>query len=214
MDEYGFCITKAGLSLIAKLTSGSQLRVSKVMIGGGKVPESTNPRDLTDLVSPIANATSTDPVTKNTTTSFIIEYRNDMNGGLKENIYINEFGVFAIDPEDGEILLYYGTLGLYPEPVVAYEPGDPIVTRRYPVSIGLSEDVEVILEYPAEAWVIPDDIEAMKGAKNGLASLDENALLKPEQRAMIDDADGVTKYTLGVENGKLYFRIVEDEEND
>lgn len=81
------------------------------MIGDGQMPDDGNLRDLDDLVAPIAQATSTKPVTVGTTTSFVVQYRNDLNGGLGRDINLNEYGVFANDPDEGEILMYVANLG-------------------------------------------------------------------------------------------------------
>lgn len=156
---FGFKITTKGLALEAKLHSGAKLEITRVMIGDGKVPEETNPADLTNLISPIAQATSTKPVTVGTTTSFVVEYRNDLNGGLGRDIHINEYGVFANDPDDGEVLIYYANLGDYPEPVKAYTKNGPVVSRRYPVSLTVAEGTEIVLGYVAAAYMTADDLE-------------------------------------------------------
>lgn len=155
----GFTIPQKGLALLAKLHSGDTLEITRVMIGDGQIPDDRNPRDLEDLISPVALATSTKPVTVGTTTSFIVQYRNDLNGGLDRDVNINEYGVFANDPDEGEILLYYGNLGAYYEPVPARKPNDPITSREYPVSIGVAEGVEVILGYMASAYMTSEDME-------------------------------------------------------
>ena len=147
----GFTIPQKGLALLAKLHSGSTLEITRVMIGEGQVPEVGNLRDLEDLVAPVAQAASTKPVTVGTTTSFVVQYRNDLNGGLGRDVNINEYGVFANDPDDGEILLYYANLGAYYEPVPARGPNEPVTAREYPVAIGVAEGVDVVLGYMATA---------------------------------------------------------------
>lgn len=154
----GFTIPQKGLALLAKLHSGSTLEITRVMIGDGQVPDNENLWDLEDLVAPIAQATSTKPVTVGTTTSFIVQYRNNLNGGLDRDININEYGVFANDPDEGEILLYYANLGAYYEPVPARKSNEPITSREYPVSIGIAEGVQVILDYMASAYMTAEDV--------------------------------------------------------
>lgn len=156
----GFAITQKGLALLAKLHSGSTLEITRVMIGEGQVPDGGSLRDLEDLVAPVAQATSTKPVTVGTTTSFVVQYRNDLDGGLGRDININEYGVFANDPDEGEIMLYYANLGDYYEPVPARGPNEPVTAREYPVSIGVSEGVNVVLGYMASAYMTAEDVEA------------------------------------------------------
>lgn len=154
----GFFITRKGLALLAKLQAGSTLEITRVMVGGGQVPEDLNPLDLADLVSPIVQATSTKPSVKDRSVTFTVEYRSDL-GKLDRDILINEFGVFARDPDEGEILLYYANLGDYPEPVWAYTENGPVCARRYPVSISVSDGVGVVLGYMASAYMTAEDVE-------------------------------------------------------
>ena len=155
----GFAITQKGLALLAKLHPGSTLEITRIMIGEGQMPDGGNLRDLEDLIAPVAQATSTKPVTVGTTTSFVVQYRNDLNGGLDRDININEYGIFANDPDEGEILLGVGNLGAYYEPVPARGPNDPVTAREYPVSIGVAEGVAVVLDYIASAYMTAEDVE-------------------------------------------------------
>lgn len=160
--EAGFTITKQGWKLLAKLLAGDKLEISKIMVGSGKVPEGVNPGEITELVRPVALATSTVPQVEDKQVSFIVEYRNDLNGGLAEGFWLNEFGVYANDPDNGEILLYYATMGDYPQYVAAYN-GQAVDVRRYPVVIALSECYNVDLKPPAGAWVTFEElIETLK----------------------------------------------------
>ena len=154
---YGFMITVEGRKLLAKLVAGSQLEITRVMVGSGDVEEGQSPAYFTDLVQPVAQATSTLPVAKEDTVSFVVEYRSDLNGGLEEGFWLKEFGVFARDGEE-EILLYYATLGDFPQYVTAYKKG-AVDIRRYPVSIAISDSVEVVLAYPALAFMTSEEVK-------------------------------------------------------
>ena len=101
----GFMITVKGRRLLAKLVAGEQLEITRVMVGSGNLGEES-PAYFDDLIQPVAQATSTEPVAEDGVVSFVVEYRSDLNGGLQEGFWISEFGVFARDGEE-EILLYY-----------------------------------------------------------------------------------------------------------
>lgn len=156
--NYGFTITSAGWTLLTKLFAGEELEISRVMVGSGRVPDEINPATLTDLVAPVAQATSTTPQIEEKTVSFVVEYRSDLNGGLEEGFWLNEFGIYAQDPDEGEILLYYSTLGDFPQHVSAYTSGS-VDIRRYPVSITLSNELNVVIAYPALAFMTAEDVE-------------------------------------------------------
>ena len=182
--EAGFTITKQGWHLLAKLLAGDKLEISKIMVGSGKVPEGVNPGEITELVRPVALATSTVPQVEDKQVSFIVEYRNDLNGGLAEGFWLNEFGVYANDPDNGEILLYYATMGDYPQYVAAYN-GQAVDVRRYPVVIALSECYNVELKPPAGAWVTFEELaETLKrrGYHSNLNLLINGDFRKPVNR--------------------------------
>jgi len=162
--NYGFVITRQGLNLITKLLIPTDLVLTRVMVGNGRVEENPDPIWFTDLISPIAQAASTTPIVNNRQLEFTVEYRNDMGtdlgtgGGLATGFWLNEFGVFALDPDEGEILLYYASLGDYPQWVQPFTPG-MLDVRRYPISIGLSSDATVVLQYPSVAFLTSEDLE-------------------------------------------------------
>ena len=156
---YGFVITVAGRKLLAKRIAGEELEITRVMVGSGDVPEDTSPVYFTDLIQPMAQATSTLPVAKDNTVSFIVEYRSDLNGGLKQGFWIKEFGVFARD-EENEILLYYATLGDFPQYVTAFQNG-AVDIRRYPVTIAIADGVDVTIAYPALAFVTEEKLREL-----------------------------------------------------
>ncbi len=154
---YGFVITNDGYELIAKLVAGQKLAITKVMVGSGSLPEGAKPRALKNLVEPIANGTSTEPKYDKATVSLTIEYRSDMNGGLAEGFWLREYGIFANDPDKGEVLIYYGTLGDYPQYVCAAS-STGVDVRRFPVSIIIGEGLGVTVDYNTEAWMTAEDV--------------------------------------------------------
>ncbi len=172
--SYGLVITVEGRKFLAKQVAGAQLIISRVMVGSGIVPEGTNPAYFTDLIQPV----STLPIAKEDTMSLIVEYRNDLNGGLQEGFWIGEFGIFVRDGEK-EILAYYGTLGNFPQYVIAYKNG-VVDIRRYPVMLKLSDEVEVTLEYLAAAFVTEERMQEFS-EKNTIPYL-ESVLEEREER--------------------------------
>ena len=155
-----FYITNQGLDLIVKLIDTGELTLTKVTVGSGKVLLGQDPKTFTDLIQYVADATSTMPVVNNRQLDMIVEYRNDLNGGLLTGFWNNEFGIFALDPDIGEILFCYATLGDYPQWIGPYEGTVATDVVRYPVSIGLSSDATVVLNYQALAFVTHEELEA------------------------------------------------------
>lgn len=152
MSYYGGTITAQGRNLITSLIAGETIEFTKVMVGSGKMPDGTDPMDMTALVNPIAAAASSVPIVENSVLSMVVEYRNDMNGGLTEGFWLNEFGIFAKTANTDETLLYYATLGDSPQPVNAYKD-NRIDIRRYPISIELEVDADVKVSYNPSAFI-------------------------------------------------------------
>ena len=94
-------LTKKGKHLQAKAVAGVALEITKMKLGGGVLPAETNPEDLTDLISPKQNL----GITEITVQSGLAKVRSIVtNADLQDGYYIRECGVFAQDPDEGEIL--------------------------------------------------------------------------------------------------------------
>ncbi len=156
---YGFIIPAKGMELLTGLLAGDTLTITRCMVGTGQVPAETQPTALTDLVQPIAQATSTQPLVHGQQVDFTIEYRNDLHGGLESGFYLREFGVFARAKNGADVMIYYGNLGDYPQWVQPYTQG-AVEVRRFPVAIGVSNAPTVILEYNADAFMTAEDVSA------------------------------------------------------
>lgn len=159
MYGYGCTTTKRGRALIAKIMAEKMpLTLTRTMVGSGTCPEGLFPGELQDLVEPVAAATSNEPMYDGDTVHMTVEYRSDLNGGLDHGFWIREFGVFAKDLDGTEVLLYYGTLGDYPQWVSAYSQTG-IDTRRFPISITVGEGATVIIDYSPEAFMTAEDVK-------------------------------------------------------
>lgn len=174
MDS-NFVVTSAGRNLFAKLAAkGLPLEITRVMFGTGKMPEGSTAKDMmdmTDLVEPLAPGTSTTPVFDGDTVSFVAEFRSDLNGGLAETVWLNEFGIFGNDPDLGEVQFGYATLGDYPDSVRAYKDGR-ITVRDYPVSITIGAASDVTIAFSASAFITSADAQRLIAASlNGMVGL-------------------------------------------
>ena len=157
--QYGCTITRRGRNLITKIMAEKMpLTLTRTMVGSGICPEGVFPGDLEDLVEPVAAATSNEPMYDEDTVHMTIEYRSDLNGGLDHGFWIREFGVYAKDLDGEEVLLYYGTLGDYPQWVSAYSKNG-VDTRRFPISITVGEGATVIIDYSPEAFMTAEDVK-------------------------------------------------------
>lgn len=176
--KYGFIITANGWSVLSRVVAGDKiLKLAGVVFGKGRCEDNENPATFTQLKEPVADGSTSNVFIENTynddgsvsqvTISFIAEYNSssiatNVTGipasTIAEDFFINEFGVYAVDPDTGEnVLIYYATLGDTPHPVTSFSKG-AIDIRRYPVSIALSENMSVQLIYPPLAFVTTEEM--------------------------------------------------------
>lgn len=155
---YGFIIPAKGRELIASLLAGDTLTITRCMVGEGVPQEGVEASELTDLVKPIAQATSTAPIVNRQQVDLTVEYRNDLGGGLENGFYLSEFGIFARGKDGAEVMIYYGCLDKYPQYVQPYKEGGAVEVRRFPVAIGVSNTQDVHLEYHADAFITSENL--------------------------------------------------------
>jgi len=101
-DFRGTILTQKGINLLAKAQTGATLTFTKIKLGDGLWSTSTDPTQLNDLVSPKLNL----PIQNITVIGdgtvrlrFVLT-----NTGLSQGFFMREIGIYAQDPDLGEIL--------------------------------------------------------------------------------------------------------------
>ena len=156
---YGFVITEAGNQMLAKMVAGDTLELSGVFMDLGTVEDKETARQLTAPLEPGPAGTSTVPTVKGNQVGMIVQFRSDLDGGLKEDKWIGGFGVYAEDPDTGDpVMIYYASLGHQRQPIAAYVEGTAPDVRNFPISIRVTSGVDATLTYPAGAWMTAEDV--------------------------------------------------------
>ena len=156
---YGFVITEAGNQMLAKMVAGQTLKLSGVFMDLGTVEDKETARQLTAPLEPGPAGTSTVPTVKGNQVGMIVQFRSDLDGGLKEDKWIGGFGVYAEDPDTGDpVMIYYASLGHQRQPIAAYVEGTAPDVRNFPISIRVTSGVDATLTYPAGAWMTAEDV--------------------------------------------------------
>ncbi|QDY23226.1 hypothetical protein CGQ39_19820 (plasmid) [Clostridium botulinum] len=104
-------ITEKGISLYAKAQAGQQIKFTKLQIGSGQI-ENRNPMTLTTLLEPKLDVPIVSIIANSELKSAAI-IGKITNKNVKEAMYICELGLFASDPDEGEILYGYVSAGQY-----------------------------------------------------------------------------------------------------
>ncbi|MBQ2741922.1 MAG: hypothetical protein IJF32_03880 [Oscillospiraceae bacterium] len=102
-------ITSAGLLLVAKGAGGAPIKYTRIVLGDGFLESEQTPRNLSGVVSPQVSIEITKLKVNNDGTAIIggIFSNKDLNDGF----YYRELGLYAEDPDIGEVLYCYGNCG-------------------------------------------------------------------------------------------------------
>jgi hypothetical protein len=163
-DFNGTVLTDKGRNLLSKSLTGTTLQFTKVALGDGVWGSSVNPENLNDLVSkkidlPINNLSITGDGTA--VLRFVLT-----NTGLTNGFFTREIGIFATDPDLGEIL-YAVTYSNNPD----FIPSDGVVkienvTDIYTV-VSNAQNVTAVI---SDTVVIAtkDDVKSLSGVADSL----------------------------------------------
>lgn len=97
-------LTRAGAAMLAKTPIGSEIPVTKWRIGTGKLPDGEDPRDRTQLVAPLREL----PIASVENNGNQCLIKGQLVNTVMEAFTWRETGLYATDPDDGEILYAYG----------------------------------------------------------------------------------------------------------
>ncbi len=134
-------LTDSGRALIVKALAGDTLTFSKLAIGTGD-----DPGDASGLTAMVNQVVGMD-ITSIEKGDGIVKLEGSFdNSVLNDNIFAKELGVYAIDPDDGEILYAYANAGAFPSYISAssstsYER----ITLRVLVAVGDAEHIEAVI---------------------------------------------------------------------
>lgn len=153
-------MTDVGADLQAKVNAGkTKLTFTKIKVGSGV--NATNPLALTDVIS-----------SKWETTNFVVKQKGKIvsvdtfitNTGIHEAFRMSEIGLFAQDPDKGEILYAYLT---DPEPDrMPAEGGSVVVSQELTIGMVFSNTGNVSLTVNMGALVTHEQLEAHNADAN------------------------------------------------
>lgn len=96
-------LTKQGLKLQAKVDAGNAMQLTKCRMGSGTIGSGQQLEDLTELVAPVQTLPIASVTYSDDSHACIISAVTD-NSTVTTGYYLREFGIYAKDPDDGEIL--------------------------------------------------------------------------------------------------------------
>lgn len=147
-------LTKKGKALQAKAVAGELLTITKMKLGSGTIPDGVSPEDLNDLIQPkqILGLTAIEAKGNLAKIQSLIT-----NVDLSEGYYIRECGVFAQDPDLGEIL--YAIMTDTAPDFLPPSGGSVVISEEFSINIEM-ENVSHIT-----AIIDPDGLVTVTNAK-------------------------------------------------
>lgn len=96
-------LKKQGLKLQAKVDAGSRMQLTKCILGSGTLSSGQSLENLTGLITPVQTLSIASISYSENNGACVITAVTD-NSNVSTGYYLREFGIFARDPNDGEIL--------------------------------------------------------------------------------------------------------------
>lgn len=200
--EYGYKPTTNGRALLTACAATEKpLKLTRVAVGSGTVPEGTNLADVHELVDYVADGTISERRHEDDRLYLTIQYANISNPDVK-TFALSEFIVYAQHPETGEETdILYATLGDYKQPVPAYSQSFPACVFNFPLVLVLSDEIEVSIGAPAGLVTYEDFAETVETVREELLELVEpyaaneiSYTVPSDGWTQIQDADGNSRY--------------------
>lgn len=189
IHEDGNYLTEKGRALIAKLmASKSEIQFTRAAVGAGTIPEGMAPKDMTDLADWRADGLISDigtPVPGEAQLVFQVFSRDVQVGFLA-----SEGAVWAMDPDEGEILYTYIVLANSPEWIRA--ANDPVQKFAEFICINIVDAVKVDI-----TMVNPEAIATLGMLKSRLETfveLSDAETPQPDTRVHLRVLEPVTKW--------------------
>lgn len=175
----GLILTNKGRNLQIKAQTGITLNFTKMKIGDGSL-SGQSILELNDLIN---TKKSLDILGADVLSEGRAKLRSYLsNQDIATGFYWRELGIFASDPDEGEVLYCYGNAGINAEYLPA--GGNTEILERYIniiILVGNASDVTATLS--SEVYVTKKDIEEMTVKINSF----EDELNKKASKTYVDD---------------------------
>lgn len=177
----GLELTNRGRNLLSKGQTGTEINFTKISVGDGQLG-STPILDLNNLISEVMTLDISKLRTLDQGRAVVGTVLS--NQDISEGFYYRELGLFANDPDQGEILYCYGNAGGLAE----YIPpgGQDIIEKNIDIRISIGNAENITAEI--DESLIFQSVD-LKNQPDGYAGLDENGQVPSDQLGNAPDPD-------------------------
>lgn len=165
-------ITVAGILAAARSLTGGTITFTKIVMGDGFLSEGQTMQTVEKVISP--------KVTMDVVRRVVADANTAVLGGiftnadLEEGFYWRELGLYADDPEDGEILFSYANSGEFCDYLPAVG-GSTAIEMNVDVSTYVGNAANVKIYIAPDAYPTKADFDALEDKVNIVISLAEEA---------------------------------------
>lgn len=135
-------VTNAGKKLLAKVLAGESLEFTRFKMGDGNLSD-TNPDNLNNLINTVVSVN----VSKISQGENFISVRGEFtNQGIEVGFYWREYGLFAQDPDEGEVLFAYSNAGEIADYIPPSTESDIARTLVSTISIANASNITIVFD--------------------------------------------------------------------
>ena len=154
-------LTMAGKTLLHKGLAGETIKFTRLKMGDGSLT-TQNPAELTDLIHTV---TEIDIETLNRKDNYVSIRGIFSNQSLSAGFYWREFGLFAQDPDKGEILYCYSNAGDLAEYITSADASE--IVKKLTMSVAISDVQDIVLVADDSiVFATLDDLDALEQSVN------------------------------------------------
>lgn len=181
-------MTTLGLNLYAKVQAGAALNFTRMQIGGGQLPSGNDPAAQTALITPIAYFAINSISTHLNTASVKGIFENTL---ITVDTYSCELGLFATDPDLGEILYAYANALTQGDTIPSISSGP--LSKQFQINAAIGNSTSVTATIPATTYIPITD----KGIASGVATLDAGGQVPAGQLGNVPAVNAATTTVRG-----------------
>ncbi len=151
MAEFtGLTLTNIGYALQIKAQGGTELKFTRVALGAGILPSGTQLNTLTALITEKQTAAIGNLSVGNKSVQIKANFSNK---NLTENYYLRELGIFANDPDQGEILYSVANAGDAADYMPAYD-GAETIEQVFTIDLSVGNAANVTATFAESIYVL------------------------------------------------------------
>ena len=158
MGNYiGVYLTKKGRNLIAKGLTGTQIKFTRVKIGDGQPTPGQKLDELTDLIAPKKELAINSIKAEGDGQCRVRTHLTNI--GLEVGLFVYELGVYALDPDEGEIL--YGYTTAETPDFLPPEGGTTLINHQFDIMTIVGNATNVSAKIDVDGYVSQADFDEL-----------------------------------------------------